>query len=134
MKQIPIRLGPVALVLTVISICLTVMAILTFSTAGADANMADAFAGSVQTRFTLESEGQALLRDADELLASGGDLEDLPDVTATEGGSVEKTLSRDGYQLKIRLREAGGSYEIQEWTLSKTWEQKDTIDGLWQGV
>ena len=30
MKQIPIRLGPVALVLTVISICLTVMAILTF--------------------------------------------------------------------------------------------------------
>ena len=43
MKQIPIRLGPVALVLTVISICLTVMAILTFSTAGADANMADAF-------------------------------------------------------------------------------------------
>ena len=132
MKQIPIRLGPVALVLTVISICLTVMAILTFSTAGADANMADAFADSVQTRYALESEGQAFLRDADEVLASGGTLTDLPDVTEAKGG-VEKTFEQEGYRLKIRLREAGDSYAIRKWTLTKKWEQKETIDNLWQG-
>ena len=132
MKQIPIRLGPVALVLTVISICLTVMAILTFSTAGADANMADAFADSVQNRYALESEGQAFLQDADEMLASGGELTDLPDVTA-EKGSVEKILEQEGYQLKIRLCEAGDSYTVDEWALSKKWEQKETINNLWQG-
>ena len=120
MKQIPIRLGPVALVLTVISICLT------------DANMADAFADSVQNRYALESEGQAFLQDADELLASGGELTDLPNVTAEEG-SVEKILEQEGYQLKIRLSEAGDSYTVEEWALSKKWEQKETINNLWQG-
>ena len=36
MKQIPIKLGPLTLLLTVISICLTVLAILSFTTARAD--------------------------------------------------------------------------------------------------
>ena len=48
-------------------------------------------------------------------------------------GSVEKILEQEGYQLKIRLSEAGDSYTVDEWALSKKWEQKETINNLWQG-
>ena len=41
MKQVPIKLGPLALLLTVISICLTTLAILTFATARADWRLAE---------------------------------------------------------------------------------------------
>ena len=40
MKQVPIKLGPLALLLAVISICLTTLAILTFTTARADLRLA----------------------------------------------------------------------------------------------
>ncbi len=132
MKQIPIKLGPVALLLTVISICLTVMAILTFSTAGADKAMADMFAGSTQTRYALEQRGQEFLQEADQILAGGGQLTDLPEAEAADGG-VEKVFEEEGYRLTVRLQPAeGGDYTIDQWTLEKEWEEKDTIDGLWQ--
>ena len=133
MKQVPIKLGPVALLLTVISICLTVMAILTFSTAGADKAMANMFANSTQIRYGLEQSGQEFLQQTDEVLAAGGQLADVPDTEAADGG-IEKVLEEGGYQLTIRLQPAGeGDYTIGQWTLEKKWEEKETIDGLWQG-
>jgi len=133
MKQVPIKLGPVALLLTVISICLTVMAILTFSTAGADKAMANMFANSTQIRYELEQSGQEFLQQTDEVLAGGGQLTDVPDAKAADGG-IEKVLEEGGYQLTIRLQPAGeGDYTIGQWTLEKKWEEKETIDGLWQG-
>ncbi|MBQ9015055.1 MAG: hypothetical protein IJ109_10530 [Firmicutes bacterium] len=133
MKQVPIKLGPVALLLTVISICLTVMAILTFSTAGADKTMAVMFADSTQIRYTLEQGGQEFLQQTDEVLAAGGQLADVPDAKA-EAGGIEKVLEEEGYRLTIRLEPAGANdYTIRQWTLEKEWEESETIDGLWQG-
>ena len=131
MNQIPIKLGPLALLLTVISICLTVMAILTFSTANADQAMAKSFADSTKTRYALEQEGQKFLQEADEALLSGGSLQDLGDVQVKDGGA-EKTLTKDGYHLTIRLVPAGDDgYDVAEWSFEKEWKEKDTIDGLW---
>lgn len=112
MNQVPIKLGPVALLLTVISICLTVMAILTLSTAGADKTMAENFAASTQIRYTLETEGQKFLREADETLAAGGKLTDLPETAGYEGapeGSVERIFEDQGYHLTIRLEPTGAA-------------------------
>ena len=61
-NRTPIRLLPLALLLTVISICLTVLAILTFSTAGADLRLAEKYAETVRTRYELEIEGQEFLQ------------------------------------------------------------------------
>ena len=131
MKQVPIKLGPVALLLTVITICLTVMAILTLTTAAADQAMANRFADSTQIRFSLEAEGQQFLQQADEQLSGGGELQDLPDVS-TAGNSVEKVFEQEGYQLTIRLRPEGDSdYTVTRWSLEKKWKEKETIDGLW---
>lgn len=131
MKQVPIKLGPVALLLTVITICLTVMAILTLTTAAADQAMANRFADSAQIRFSLEAEGQQFLQQADEQLSGGGELQELPDVS-TAGNSVEKVFEQEGYQLTIRLRPEGDSdYIVTRWSLEKKWKEKETIDGLW---
>ena len=60
-------------------------------------------------------------------------LTDVPDAKAADGG-IEKVLEEGGYQLTIRLQPAGeGDYTIGQWTLEKKWEEKETIDGLWQG-
>ena len=131
MNQIPIKLGPIALLLTVITICLTVMTILTFTTAGADKAMAQRYAQSTQVRYALEKQGQQFLQQADETLASGGALADIPDVTRTADG-VEKALEQEGYTLKIRLAESGGSYEVTSWRLEKEWPQQETINNIWQ--
>ena len=131
MKQVPSKLGPVALLLTVITICLTVMAILTLTTAAADQAMANRFADSAQIRFSLEAEGQQFLQQADEQLSGGGELQELPDVS-TAGNSVEKVFEQEGYQLTIRLRPEGDSdYTVTRWSLEKKWKEKETIDGLW---
>ena len=54
MNKAPIRLGPMALLLTVISICLTILAILTFTTARADLRLAQKYAETVQARYAAE--------------------------------------------------------------------------------
>ena len=66
MKHIPVRLGPLALLLTVVAICMTVLGLLTFSTARADLAMAQKLAASTQQRYELEAEGQAFLQEAAE--------------------------------------------------------------------
>ena len=64
MHQVPIKLGPLALLLTIISICLTTLSILTFTTSGADLRLAQKYADTVQIRYELEQEGQAFLQEA----------------------------------------------------------------------
>ena len=63
MRKTPVKLGPLALLLTVISICLTTLAVLTFTTARADRSLAEKYADTVAVRYGLEAEGQRFLRD-----------------------------------------------------------------------
>lgn len=135
MKQVPIKLGPAALLLTVIAICMVVMAILALSTAGADQTMAGMFADSTQTRYELEAEGQSFLKEADDLLADGGKLTDLPDTSAVEDGvkgSVEKVFAKGDYHLTVCLEPAGTrDYRVSAWSLDKKWEEKQDLQ-VWR--
>ena len=126
MKQVPIRLGPLALLLTVISICLTILAILTFTTARADLRLAEKYAQTVRERYALEEEGQEYLAD----LHAGRVSAPEPG----EDGVCRVELERDGYWLRIGLLDDGqGGYEIVSWRQEKSWEQTETIDNLWSG-
>ena len=53
MKELPIRLTPLALILTVISICMTVLAILTCATARADIHLAETYAETAEKTCSL---------------------------------------------------------------------------------
>ena len=125
MRHIPIRLGPLALLLTVISICLTTLAILVFTTARADHRLAEKYAETVYTRYALEAEGQDYLSrmDAHPLLLPGVDGE----------GVSWHTLERDGMRLRIGLEPAEDGYRIISWRIEREWTEDTDIGRLWSG-
>lgn len=125
MKKPPFRLGPLALLLTVISICLTILAILTFTTARADLRLSEEYAQTTKARCALEAQGQEYLS----RLNQG--LETAP--KTDEDGLCRVELEHEGYLLHIALRPGAGGYEIASWKSEKIWEQSDTIDNLWNG-
>ncbi len=125
MKQIPMRLGPLALLLMVISICMTVLGILTFTTARADLSMAEKYAQTVETRYLLESRGQSFLQEAYE------DPEAL--LEEAEDGVYRKTLQEGELSLQIGLKIEGKSCQVVSWRFSRDWEADENMGGLWSG-
>ena len=126
MNNTAVRLGPIALLLTVISICLTILAILTFTTARADLRLAEKYAETVQARYALEKEGQEYLAQLHAGRVSAPEPE--------EDGICRVELERGGYLLHIGLIADGqGDWEPVFWRQEKSWEQKETIDNLWSG-
>ena len=103
MKHVPIKLGPLALLLTVISICMTTLGILAFATARADWNLAQKYADTVQTRYTLEARGQGFLRDAAKACQEGKTLQELADTRTEEDGIFYNTLEEGEFRLKIGI-------------------------------
>lgn len=113
-----VRLGPLALVLTVISICLSTFAILTYSTAKADLALAQRFADAVAVRYELEKEGRSYVS---QRLADG------------YSGTIEKEFEKDGYRLEIEAGTEDGSYTVRKWKITREWVQDEHIEGLWPG-
>lgn len=127
MNQHPIRLGPLALMLAIISICLTVLAVLNLSAAGADLRLAEKYASSVSLRYQLEKEGQELLS----RLKEGAPPAEL---RQAEDGSLETTITREDAHLHIRLRpNADGRFEILSWKQEKDWTPGTELE-LWSGT
>ena len=129
MKQVPIKLGPLALLLTVISICLTTLAILTFTTARADRRLAEKYAETVSTRYSLEIRGQEFLGEA-QAMAENGSFEFLDDLD--RNGVYWETLEQGGSRLKIGVRQRGTDAEVLAWKHERLWEE-DTSLNIWLG-
>ena len=131
MKQIPIKLGPLSLLLAVISICLTTLAILTLTTARADRTLAEKYAATVSSRYELEVRGQEFLRDLDEAVRDNdpGFFEDLERARNTWWESIEGEDAR----LRIGVSVDGGDWSVVGWRIEKDWEEDDSIGNLWQG-
>ena len=108
MNHVPMKLGPLALLLAVVSICMTVLAILSFATARADLKLAERYAYTVQTRYALEEQGQAYLETA------------KPNST--------KVFEQDNMKLTVVIDQRG---TVTDWRLEKQWDEEDMIGGLW---
>ena len=131
MKQVPIKLGPLALLLTVISICLTTLSILAFTTARADLRLAEKSAETLRVRYELEQQGQSFLRelcDADPADYSLMDLE-------RDRDGVWHTEFREGDAvLRIGFRpSADGGVQVLSWRMEKDWAEDDSLGDLWDG-
>ena len=128
MKQIHVRLGPLALLLTVIVICMTVLALLAVTTARGDLSMARRYAESVETRYSLEAKGQAFLCEAAQ------DPGSLDLLESDEDGTRWNVLSENGMSLRIGLIGQRKSFRVVSWQLvQESWEPNDDIGGLWSG-
>ncbi|MBQ3955897.1 MAG: hypothetical protein II680_08405 [Clostridia bacterium] len=126
MKDLPIKLGPLALLLTVISICMTVLGILTYTTSRADMKLAETYAETVRTRYRLETEAQEYLV----RLSAPGE-EALPDA---DGVIRETFRDESGLMLHTGVRlAADGDPVVVEWRFEHEWEE-DTSITVWDGT
>ncbi len=124
MNELPVRLGPLALLLTVVSICLTTLCVLTVTTAQADLRLSEKYAKTVQERYELEAEGQrelAALREGKSLLLEEPD------------GTFRLELEQDNAKLTALFRKDGDGYEVVSWRHERAWKENDSIGELWSG-
>lgn len=128
MKQIHVRLGPLALLLTVIVICMTVLGLLAVTTARGDLSMAQRYAESVETRYALDAQGQVFLWE------TAQNPETLNLLEEDRDGTRWKVLSEDGLSLRIGLVEQGNRFRVVSWQfVQESWEPQNDIGGLWAG-
>lgn len=136
MNQVPIKLGPLALLLTIISICLTTLSILTFTTSGADLRLAQKYAETVQIRYALEQEGQAFLQEAGDTVSSGLPLNTIFDASPVPGGGITKTFEQEGTELTVTLIPAPTDprgYTVRDWKIVRQWMEDNSIGNIWLG-
>lgn len=134
MEHTEIRMGPLTLILSVISICATTLCILAIATANADMRIAGRYADMVKTRYALETEGQTFLCEAGTAVLSGTNPSLLPDTTTGEGSVILKEIWKDDYRLIAGIRfEEDGTLNIVCWKIGKTWESETGIGNLWNG-
>ncbi len=132
MKHIPIKLGPLALLLTIISICMTTLGILAFSTARADWRLAEEYGETVRTRYELEAQGQSFLQTASEALQQGKGLEMLADIESVEEGIVWRTFEQGAFRLRVGITGESGILRVVSWRIQKEWELDEDLN-LWPG-
>ena len=131
MKQVPVRLGPFALLLAVISICLTTLAILTFTTARADLCLAEKYADFVSTRYALERQGQEFLGELSETDPSDYGLMEWE---ADAKGVYWESFEQDDMTLRIGFRpDRKRGYKVVSWRQEKSWTEDESIGDLWDG-
>lgn len=131
MRQTP-KLGPLALLLTVISICLTIMSVLSMTTASADMRLAQKYADTVKERYALEIKGQELIAE----LNASSDRGTIPDeftISDDQNGMMNADLKEGELTLRIGVKAKDGGYEIVSWKYEHDWEQDLTIGNLWPG-
>ena len=132
MRHIPFRLGPLAILLTVISICMTVLGILSFATARADSRLAEKYAATVRLRYELETQGQLFLREAGEACARGAELRGLTDVETDENEVVRKTFEESGFRLTVGIiPDSETGFRVVEWSMGREWEPGESMGDLW---
>lgn len=134
MGHIPVRVGPLALLLTVISICMTTLGVLAFTTARADLRLAEQYADTVHIRYELEEQGQSFLRDAGEALENGAEWNAIPGTWRREDGALTWTAEREGYRLSVGIEpEEEKGFRVTCWTVQKDWEPEDGMGDIWLG-
>ena len=129
-----LRLGPIAVFLTVVAIILTTLATLTIATSRADAVLAERFATMTAIRYSLEKEGNEFLYEVTQKLENGTSLNSISDLNRTGDGMYEYKAEKDGYELKIRLAPEGSdSFSIEEWKITKIWNEEELSQDIWLG-
>lgn len=134
MKHIPIRLGPLAILLALISICMTTLGVLSFTTARADLKLAEKYADTVHIRYELEAEAQAFLKEAAEACLTGSSLSKIPETEEDMDGIVRRSFEREGFILTVGIvPDSAKGVRVVEWLQQKEWEPEESMGNLWPG-
>ncbi len=128
MKNTNMKLGPLALILTVISICMAILAILSYTTAHADKRLAEKYADNIAVRYQLEREGQKYLADVCGSLADG-----TAGYVPDESGIIWNTIQSGDDALRIGIEPTEDGVRTVYWRQEHAWEPNTDIGQLWTG-
>lgn len=142
-----VRMGPISVFALVITLCLSVMAILTTATASANYNEATKQANFTTGLYADEVAAQEMLASIDEVLAdskkAGGKAaamnklrEILPKETSFTNDSIALSfVAADGRRLTVNITINNDcSYTINQWKTSTQWNPSAQTETLWQGM
>ena len=124
------RIGSISILFAVVMLCMSVLAVLTVTTALSDRRTAGRYGEYIQALNACQNEGQQWLAEADAYLKGQGELPQNTDVTEQE---LSTQLQNGNMFLTIRLTVHDGQYEISEWNCRRQWEPEEEQWGLWQG-
>ena len=126
MKRNHVRLGPFALILAVITLCMAVLSVLSLSTALADMRLSEKYAETVSLRYELEYEGQKYLDSIRK------DISLLTENATGDDGVYIVRFEKDRSVLLVGIRLNGSEPEVVYWKHQRLWEEENSIN-LGQG-
>ena len=123
----PPMVGGSSLLVVFAVLCLTVFALLGFSTVQADQRLSDASIGAVSDYYDADSRAEAILAE----LRSGN----VPEGVAEDGGIYSYVCPvSDTQELQVEVRVEGETWEILRWQTVSTveWREDEPIS-VWDG-
>lgn len=130
-----VRLGSVSILLTVILLCVAVLAVLSITSARAEQVMTNRYAEWTNQYYELQSEGQIYLSKADTLIRENG-FESAVDLLKAEGAELDKEgrivqeIASDQMNLKIVLEKTPEGYKVAQLRTEAVWEEDLTLNLL----
>mgnify|MGYP001776531668 FL=1 len=129
--HMPVRSGALTLLITVVAVCLAVLAVLAFSTARADRALAQRALDRFALDAACENEAWRWLAEADEALATDTELPGQVDMSTP--GFVQTVIEgEESRRLTVRLALTDDGWRIDTWKLSQSWQADESLD-LWDG-
>ena len=120
------RVGSVAVLFTVVLLCVAIFAALTVTTALADEKTAQRYGPHVQQQYACENLGQQWLAQARAFQLGLGPLPE--DTAQTENGGLSTCICSGSMELRIRL---DGTGRLEQWSCAALWQPEEHWQ-LWQ--
>ena len=130
MRKKRFQVGSVAVLFSVVTLCVAVFALLTVVTAASDARVARQYGDQIQGLYSCENLGQQWLARMDGWLTGQ---EPLPEGTRISEDFAETEIQDENRTLCIRLRLTQSGYEISRWSCTTQWQPQNNSN-LWLGT
>ena len=126
-KMQPMLVGGSSLLVVFAVLCLTVFALLGFSTVLADKRLSDASADTVKDYYAADLQAEMILAQ----LRSGETVEGVTEINGVYSFSCSVSKTQE---LQVKVRIDSGNWEILRWQTVSTveWSQEETIS-VWNG-
>ena len=130
-----VRLGSISILMSVILLCVTVLAVLSLTSARADDVMAQRFADQTSAYYDLQNEGQRYLAKADEEIKRSG-FDGAISALSADGayldldGNIVREIENETMKLTIILSSGADGYKVEVYRTGILWEEDLTLDLL----
>lgn len=138
MKNEPVRLGWLSILLVVVILCMAIFGVLSLSTARADLRLAKMQAEQVEARYLQESEGEQWIADMTQRFGGKPVNEgvSVPEGTSLANSTLSTVIEdEEGHTLSIEIDvSVPAPYPVLVWKHGSVWTADDGMSGIWDGA